>query len=62
VAHAIVLLERIDVEDGLRQMEAAVENRQTVEDVVSELVKDVHSARAAARKGTPPAFNTEDIT
>jgi 2-C-methyl-D-erythritol 2,4-cyclodiphosphate synthase len=61
VAHAVVLLEQKDSDDGLRQMEAAVDDRQAVEDVVSELVNEVHAA--PARRGiSPPNFDTEDIT
>jgi 2-C-methyl-D-erythritol 2,4-cyclodiphosphate synthase len=61
-AHAIVLLERGNDEEGLAEMEAAVEDRQTVEQVVSDLVNDVHP-RASSRRITPaPAFDTDDIT
>ncbi len=61
VAHAVVLLEQRDSDDGLRQMEAAVEDPQAVEDVVSELVNEIHAA--PVRRGiTPPNFDTEDIT
>ena len=61
VAHAVVLLEQRDSDDGLRQMEAAVEDPQTVEDVVSELVNEIHAT--PVRRGiTPPNFDTEDIT
>jgi 2-C-methyl-D-erythritol 2,4-cyclodiphosphate synthase len=62
VAHAIVLLERIEGEDGFRQMEATVESDETVDDVVSELVREAHGAGAAHRKSGFPPFDTDDIT
>ncbi|HEV2276499.1 MAG TPA: 2-C-methyl-D-erythritol 2,4-cyclodiphosphate synthase [Acidobacteriaceae bacterium] len=61
VAHAVVLLEQFDAEEGLRQMEASIEDHQTVEAVVSELVKEVHGTRPR-RTALPPSFDTEDIT
>jgi 2-C-methyl-D-erythritol 2,4-cyclodiphosphate synthase len=62
VAHAVVLLEQIEADDGLEQMEAAIENPQTVEAVVSELVGGVSGARPGRRTHLPPGFDTEDIT
>ena len=61
VAHAVVLLEQRDGDEGLRQMAAAVDDPQTVEDVVGELVKEVHGG-SARRSLSPPTFDTEDIT
>ena len=67
IAHAVVLLENIDADDRLRQMEAAIDerdidDRDTVEDVVSELVKEIHGKTTSRRPVVQPAFDTEDIT
>jgi 2-C-methyl-D-erythritol 2,4-cyclodiphosphate synthase len=60
-AHAIVLLERGNGEEGLAEMEAAIDDRQTVEQVVSGLVNDIHTG--SSRRITPaPPFDTDDIT
>jgi 2-C-methyl-D-erythritol 2,4-cyclodiphosphate synthase len=61
-AHAVVLLERPSGDESLREMEAAIDDRQTVEEVVSELVNDVHGSASARRLAPAPAFDTEDIT
>lgn len=62
VAHAVVLLEGIEEEDGLREMEAAADDPQTVEAVVGELVGEAHGGRSGRGKISPPDFDTEDIT
>lgn len=62
VAHAVVLLEGMEGEERLREMEAAIEDRQTVEAVVSDLVNEVHGGQSSRRKVSQPAFDTEDIT
>jgi 2-C-methyl-D-erythritol 2,4-cyclodiphosphate synthase len=61
-AHAVVLLEKSDSEERLRRMEAAIDDRETVEEVVSELVKEVHSVAPARRQTALPPFDTDDIT
>jgi 2-C-methyl-D-erythritol 2,4-cyclodiphosphate synthase len=61
-AHAVVLLERGDPEERLREMEAAIDDRQTVEEVVSGLVNEAHGARPERHTTPIPAFDTEDIT
>jgi 2-C-methyl-D-erythritol 2,4-cyclodiphosphate synthase len=61
-AHAVVLLERPSGDEGLRAMEAAIDDRQTVEEVVSELVNDVHGSASPRRLAPVPVFDTEDIT
>jgi 2-C-methyl-D-erythritol 2,4-cyclodiphosphate synthase len=61
-AHAVVLLERPSGDEGLRAMEAAIDDRQTVEEVVSELVNDVHGSASPRRLAPAPVFDTEDIT
>ncbi len=63
VAHAVVLLEGIEEEDSLREMEAAMDDPQTVEAVVGELVGEAHSGHSSRRRVTSrPGFDTEDIT
>ncbi len=63
IAHAIVLLEQRDSDEGLQHMEASVDDPQMVEEVVGELVSEVHGGRRSARRGvSPPTFDTEDIT
>jgi len=62
VAHAVVLLEEIEVEDSLRQVEAAMDDPQTVEAVVGELVGEAHGGRPSRRESSRPDFNTDDIT
>lgn len=55
-AHAVVLLERIEDEGGLQTMTAVMESQRQLEDVVRDLVSQVH--------GVPvkPPFDTDDIT
>jgi len=60
VAHAVVLLEGIEEEDSLQEMEAAMDDPQTVEAVVGELVGEAHSS--SRRETSRPGFDTEDIT
>jgi 2-C-methyl-D-erythritol 2,4-cyclodiphosphate synthase len=66
VAHAVALLEQIEGDDELKQMEAqidaAIDNPQTMEAAVSELVGGGQSARRGRRTHLPPGFDTEDIT
>jgi 2-C-methyl-D-erythritol 2,4-cyclodiphosphate synthase len=72
IAHAVVLLESIDADDRLRQLEAAIDDREidggeiddrdAVEDVVSELVKEIRGKTTSRRPVVQPAFDTEDIT
>ncbi|HEX3942345.1 MAG TPA: 2-C-methyl-D-erythritol 2,4-cyclodiphosphate synthase [Acidobacteriaceae bacterium] len=72
IAHAVVLLESIDADDRLRQLEAAIDDRDidggeiddrdAVEDVVSELVKEIRGKTTSRRPVVQPAFDTEDIT
>ena len=63
VAHAVVLLEGIEEEDSLREMEAAMDDPQTVEAVVGELVGEAHSGHRTTRRETSrPGFDTDDIT
>ena len=55
-AHAVVLLERIEMPSGLMTMSAVMESQRQLEDVVRDLVSQVHGV-----PGKPP-FDTDDIT
>jgi 2-C-methyl-D-erythritol 2,4-cyclodiphosphate synthase len=60
-AHAVVLLEAIDDEDEISLLEAEIDDPNTVEKVVSELVGEVRGG--SKRRMVPlPDFDTEDIT
>lgn len=59
-AHAIVLLERVEDPQKLRSMSAVIENQKQLEDVVKDLVSQVHGV--PAERIVKPAFDTEDIT
>jgi len=59
-AHAIVLLEKIEDPEELRSMSAVVESQKQLEDVVKDLVSQVHGVEP--RRVLKPAFDTEDIT
>jgi 2-C-methyl-D-erythritol 2,4-cyclodiphosphate synthase len=56
-AHAVVLLEQVESPTELKSMTAVIESQRQLEDVVKDLVSQVHGA--PVRK-TP--FDTEDIT
>ena len=56
-AHAVVLLEQVEDPSELKSMTAVIESHRQLEDVVKDLVSQVHGA--PERK---PAFDTEDIT
>jgi 2-C-methyl-D-erythritol 2,4-cyclodiphosphate synthase len=56
-AHAVVLLERIEEPSELLTMSAVMENQRQLEDVVRDLVSQVHGVEV---KKTP--FDTDDIT
>jgi hypothetical protein len=61
-AHAVVLLEGTDDNEGIGLLEAEIDDPQTVEKVVSELVGE-STSRGKSRRMVPlPAFDTEDIT
>jgi 2-C-methyl-D-erythritol 2,4-cyclodiphosphate synthase len=55
-AHAVVLLERIEEPSKLLTMSAVMESQRQLEDVVRDLVSQVHGV-----PGKPP-FDTDDIT
>ena len=55
-AHAVVLLERIEDPGELQTMSAVMQSQRELEDVVRDLVSQVHGV------GEEPSFDTEDIT
>jgi len=55
-AHAVVLLERIEEPGELQTMSAVVESQRQLEDVVRDLVSQVHGVAVKA------PFDTDDIT
>jgi len=57
IAHAVVLLEKLDRSDQPAQMAVAVDSQASIEEVVRNLLGE--STAQPARK---PAFDTEDIT
>jgi len=59
-AHAVVLLEKQDSAPELRSISDVIENQKQLEDVVQDLVSQVHGVepRAVHR----PPFDTDDIT
>jgi 2-C-methyl-D-erythritol 2,4-cyclodiphosphate synthase len=59
-AHAVVLLEKVEDPQGLLSMSAVVESHKQLEDVVKDLVSQVHGVEP--RVVIKPAFDTEDIT
>lgn len=58
--HAVVLVERISDEDELRRMEAVIETQKQLEDVVEDLLSQVHGV--PKKRTVAPIFDTEDIT
>jgi 2-C-methyl-D-erythritol 2,4-cyclodiphosphate synthase len=55
-AHAVVLLERIEDPGELQTMSAVMQSQRELEDVVRDLVSQVHGVAAK------PPFDTDDIT
>jgi 2-C-methyl-D-erythritol 2,4-cyclodiphosphate synthase len=55
-AHAVVLLERVEEPSELLTMSAVMESQRQLEDVVRDLVSQVHGV------GVKPPFDTDDIT
>ena len=56
-AHAVVLLEQVEDPSELKSMTAVIESQTQLEDVVTDLVSQVH--QTPVRR---PVFDTEDIT
>ena len=61
-AHAVVLLEKVEDPSELRSMADVVENQKQLEDVVKDLVSQVHGVEPRRIPVRRPAFDTEDIT
>jgi 2-C-methyl-D-erythritol 2,4-cyclodiphosphate synthase len=59
-AHAVVLLERVRDPEDLRSMSAVIQSQRELEDVVEDLLTQVHGV--PKRREIVPAFDTEDIT
>ena len=59
-AHAVVLLERVRDPDDLKSMSAVIQSQRELEDVVEDLLTQVHGV--PKRREIVPAFDTEDIT
>ncbi len=57
-AHAVVLLEEVTDPLELKSMTEVIESQRQLEDVVQDLVSQVHGVPAVRR----PIFDTEDIT
>lgn len=57
VAHAVVLLEKLDDGNSIERMAAVAEPQKQMEDVVRKLVR-----QASPEQARKPAFNTDDIT
>jgi 2-C-methyl-D-erythritol 2,4-cyclodiphosphate synthase len=55
-AHAVVLLERVEEPGELQTMSAVMESQRQLEDVVRDLVSQVHGVEVK------PTFDTDDIT
>jgi 2-C-methyl-D-erythritol 2,4-cyclodiphosphate synthase len=58
--HAVALVERVADDDGLRSMEAVIESQRQLEDVVEDLLSQVHGV--PKKRTVEPIFDTEDIT
>lgn len=59
-AHAVVLLEKIEDTIELMSMSEVLENQKHLEDVVKDLISQVHGAEP--KRVLKPVFDTEDIT
>jgi len=60
-AHAVVLLEKVEDPNKLKSMSAVIESHKQLEDVVENLLSQVHGVQPRSRTVTP-AFDTEDFT
>jgi 2-C-methyl-D-erythritol 2,4-cyclodiphosphate synthase len=61
-AHAVVLLEKVEDPLELRSMTDVIESQKQLEDVVKDLVSQVHGVEPRTRPVHSPPFDTEDIT
>lgn len=60
-AHAVVLLEKVEDPHDLKSMSAVIESQKQLEDVVENLLSQVHGVQPRSRVAIP-SFDTEDIT
>lgn len=60
-AHAVVLLEKVEDPHKLKSMSAVIESQKQLEDVVENLLSQVHGVQPRSQTAVP-AFDTEDIT
>ena len=60
-AHAVVLLEKVEDPHKIKTMSAVIESQNQLEDVVENLLSQVHGVQPRSRT-VIPAFDTEDIT
>jgi 2-C-methyl-D-erythritol 2,4-cyclodiphosphate synthase len=60
-AHAVVLLEKVQDPQKLKSMSAVIESQMQLEDVVENLLSQVHGVQPRSRV-VLPAFDTDDIT
>jgi 2-C-methyl-D-erythritol 2,4-cyclodiphosphate synthase len=58
--HAAVLVERVQEPEELRSMEAVIETQRQLEDVVDDLLSQVHGV--PKKRILSPVYDTEDIT
>jgi len=61
-AHAVVLLEQVEDPTSLKSMTAVIESQTQLEDVVKDLVSQVHGAPVHGTPVRTTPFDTEDIT
>jgi 2-C-methyl-D-erythritol 2,4-cyclodiphosphate synthase len=61
-AHAVVLLEQVEDPTSLKSMTAVIESQKQLEDVVKDLVSQVHGAPVHGTPVRTTPFDTEDIT
>jgi 2-C-methyl-D-erythritol 2,4-cyclodiphosphate synthase len=60
-AHAVVLLQRVEDPTSLLSISDVVESQKQLEDIVKDLVGEVHRSEQVKRT-VVPVFDTEDIT
>lgn len=58
--HAVALVEKIADEEELKSMSAVIESQRQLEDVVEDLLSQVHGV--PKKRTVAPFFDTEDIT
>ena len=61
-AHATVLLEKVEDAEEMKSMSAVIENQRHLEDVVRDLLAEVHGTTPQRQTVKVKVFDTEDIT